>query len=683
MTMKATEELPQIVFDWPEGPSPEEALSKEWLLTNGLGSYASGTVAFASTRRYHGTFIPSLPGDRGRTVLMARIKEQVTSADERFPLATEEYEDGSSDMRGLAHLRRFALRGLLPEWEYEVGDTRLRRRLVFVHAENTVFVSWELLEGPPVALELRPFPERRGHEQPLSDARFRPIVTIAEDDLELRCGEDAPPVRMRIYSEVPAPFVALPEESPRLLFRVEKSRGYEHLERQKSPGYYRCLLERDAPLFLGMTSDGWDRLDRDPREAFELEWERERGLLHRAPAAVREGTGARLVLAADQFVIQPSIRPEDQAWARATGQDARSVIAGYHWFTDWGRDTMISLEGLTLSTGRAHEAAAILRTFQHYVRDGLLPNLFPEGGREGLYHTADATMWFFHAVDRYLDVTGDETLLRDLFPTLQSIVEHHLKGTRFNIGVDPRDGLLSQGEEGYQLTWMDAKVDGWVVTPRRGKPVEINALWFNALRLMADWSKRIGQGDAGFFGGQAERTQRAFNEKFWNEREGCLYDVVDCLDGERKGGPDPAVRPNQVFAISPRYAALRRDRWESVLTKVEQTLLTPVGLRSLAPGSDDYQSHYDGDLRARDAAYHQGTVWGWLIGHYVEARLKLDGDKTRARALLQGLEHHLTHEAGIGSVSEIFDATEPFRARGCIAQAWSIAELLRMWLRTA
>jgi predicted glycogen debranching enzyme len=388
---------------------------------------------------------------------------------------------------------------------------------------------------------------------------------------------------------------------------------------------------------------------------------------------------AELALAADQFVITPAGRIQEEARAHASGDEARTVIAGYHWFTDWGRDTMISLEGLTLCTGRVQEAGYILRTFGHYVRDGLIPNMFPEGQRQGLYHTADATMWFFHALDRYLASTGDRATLRLLLPTLVQIVSHHLHGTRFGIGVDPGDGLLRQGAEGYQLTWMDAKVDDWVVTPRRGKAVEINALWYGALRLMAQWiEEERDAATAAPYGEQADRVRESFNARFWNPDTRHLFDVVDGPHGH-----DPACRPNQIFAFSLPHPVLDRDRWQAVFDVVTRSLVTPVGLRSLAPEHPDYKPRYDGDLRARDAAYHQGTVWGWLIGPYIDAWLKLyPDDLSGARQQLHGFAPHL-NEACVGSVSEVFDAEAPFTARGCIAQAWSVAELLRAWIKTS
>ncbi|HSI04331.1 MAG TPA: amylo-alpha-1,6-glucosidase, partial [Myxococcota bacterium] len=332
-----------------------------------------------------------------------------------------------------------------------------------------------------------------------------------------------------------------------------------------------------------------------------------------------------------------------------------------------------------LSTGRHTEARWILKMFANAVQDGLIPNLFPEGQQKGLYHTADASLWFFHAVERYLAATRDRGTLRYVLPKLVEIAEAHLQGTRFGIGVDPKDGLLRQGEQGYQLTWMDAKVDDWVVTPRRGKAVEINALWFNALTLLSRWLAEEGDKERSeVYATHAERARVSFNQRFWNPQRNCLFDVVD---GER--GDDPALRPNQVFAISLDNPVLARERWAQVVQLARETLVTPVGLRSLAPGEADYKAQYFGDLRARDAAYHQGTVWAFLVGHFVDAWLKVHPeDRTGARELLSGFDKHM-HEGCIGSISEVFDAQAPFTQRGCIAQAWSVAEVLRAWIRTA
>jgi predicted glycogen debranching enzyme len=388
-------------------------------------------------------------------------------------------------------------------------------------------------------------------------------------------------------------------------------------------------------------------------------------------------TVAELTWAADQFIITPAGRTEDATRARAVGDDVRTVIAGYHWFTDWGRDTMISLEGLTLSTGRHEEGAWILRTFAHYVRDGLIPNLFPERQTEGLYHTADATLWYFHALDRYIAASNDRSVLQMVLPRLLDIFEWHIRGTSFGIGVDASDGLLTQGAEGYALTWMDAKVDDWVVTPRRGKAVEINALWYNALKLLEGWlAEAERKNEAARVAACAHRARESFNARFWFERGNHLFDVIDSPTGD-----DSACRPNQLLAFSLKHPILDEARWPAVLQVAHDKLLTPVGLRSLSPDHKDYKPKYDGDLRSRDAAYHQGTVWAWLIGPFIDAWLKVHpGDFEGAGNFLNGFEPHL-REACIGSISEVFDAEPPFTPRGCIAQAWSVAEVLRCWIK--
>jgi predicted glycogen debranching enzyme len=466
-------------------------------------------------------------------------------------------------------------------------------------------------------------------------------------------------------------------------FRTEARRGYDHTGELWSPGYFSVDVTRDVTATLVGSTENWELIRAlSPEDAQGAEHERRERLLASAAPAARTGVAAELVLAADQFVITPSGRQEDAARAHAAGEEVRSVIAGYHWFTDWGRDTMISLEGLTCTTGRHREAGWILRTFGQYIRDGLIPNMFPDGANEGLYHTADATLWFFHALDRYLKTTDDTVTLEVLLPKMQEVARRHLEGTRFGIRVDPADGLLVQGEEGYQLTWMDAKCDGWVVTPRRGKAVEINALWYNALRLLEGWTRTAGQSaQAEELNGHAERCRRSFNERFWYEEGRHLFDVVESW--ELNGANDQACRPNQLLAIALEHPVLERERWEPVLNVVQEKLLTPVGLRSLSPDHFDFKPTYHGDLKTRDAAYHQGTVWGWLIGPFIDAWLKVHpDDRAGARRLLEGFLPHLD-EACVGSISEVFDAVEPFHARGCIAQAWSVAEVLRCWVLTS
>lgn len=659
---------------------PEAVIGREWLVTNGLGGYASGTIAGVATRRYHGLLVAALPNPLGRTMMLNRVSERLVFPDgSSAPLGGQERADGGLELAPLEHLRTFRLEAGLPVWEYQVGSAVVEKRIILPARQNTVFLSYRLLEGDPITLELRPGVHFRSHDAavslPLHDAYS---ISTVDGHYLINATDERPPLRLRLAGRNPR-FVANAERIPELLYRVEARRGYDSTGGLWTPGAFTMELTRDAPATLVGSTEPLDvMVALDPDTALRSELERRRRLLTMAPESARAGVGAELVLAADQFVITPVGRLAEMARAHATGDQVRTVIAGYHWFTDWGRDTMISLEGLTLTTGRHAEAGYILRTFAHYVRDGLIPNMFPEGEREGLYHTADATLWFFHAVDRYLAATDDRWTLRLLLPTLFDIVRLHIEGTRFGIAVDPADGLLRQGAPGYQLTWMDAKVGDWVVTPRRGKAVEINALWYNALCLLERWlGEERGAPAAEPVARQRELARTSFNRRFWYAEGGYLYDVVD---GEN--GDDPSCRPNQVLAISLPNPVLDRERWDPVLDVVRSRLLTPFGLRSLAPGHPDYKPRYYGDLRARDAAYHQGTVWGWLMGPWIDAWLKAHpDDRAAARTLVEGLATDLG-EFGVGSIAEVFDAESPYTPRGCIAQAWSVAEALRCWVKT-
>jgi predicted glycogen debranching enzyme len=581
----------------------------------------------------------------------------------------------------MADLAEFRLEMGLPVWRYELGELVLEKRLLLPYRQNTVHVSYRILAGlGPVRLEVRPTVHFRPHEQPVNTPLSEPYaLTVVDDRYELQGSADLPRLRFRMHGPT-ATFRVACETIRHVLYAVERSRGYESTGDLWSPGYFRIAFDSEAPATLVASAEPWEAIDAlDPETALRAERVRRQRLHAVAHPDARTGPAAELVLAADQFVVAPAGRVADAALIRATGDEARTIIAGYHWFTDWGRDTMIALEGLTLVTGRHVEAGYILRTFAHYVRDGLIPNMFPEGTREGLYHTADATLWYFHALDRYVRATGDRETLRLLLPTLVEIVERHVHGTRFGIGVDSQDGLLRQGAVGYQLTWMDAKVDDWVVTPRRGKAVEINALWYNALRLLETWLREEhGEDAAAPLATRARAVRAAFNRRFWYADGGYLYDVVDGENGE-----DAACRPNQLLAISLAHPVLDETRWAAVLAVVRERLVTPVGLRTLAPGHPDYKASYDGDLRARDAAYHQGTVWPWLIGPFVDAWLRVHPeDRTSMRQLLRGFSTHLD-DACVGSISEIFDAEPPFTPRGCIAQGWSVAEVLRALILTA
>jgi predicted glycogen debranching enzyme len=531
-----------------------------------------------------------------------------------------------------------------------------------------------------VRIEIRLFMHVRHYDSAPKTALPGPYTLTATDGrFEVLAAEDLPPVRLLVKG--PRSVLTLDATEHASGYVEEQRRGYSHEGTVWTPGHFHFDLRREAPhATLVVSTESWERIAAlAPGDALAAEQQRLQQVIDRAPRAVQSGVAAELLLAADQFVISPATRAEDSARAQAMGTEMRTVIAGYHWFTDWGRDTMISLDGLTLQTGRVEEAALILRTFAGYVREGLIPNMFPDGENQGLYHTADASLWFFHAVDRYLTVTGDVALRRALLPTLRDIIDHHLHGTRFGIGVDAADGLLRQGAAGYQLTWMDAKVDDWVVTPRRGKAVEINALFYNAVRLLEEWT-RAEEGDAAAapLARHAERAFAAFNERFWFDEGGYLFDVVD---GER--GDDASCRPNQILAIALHHPVLDAARWRAVLDVVRDRLLTPYGLRTLSRDHPDYRPQYYGDLRARDAAYHQGTVWPWLLGPFVDAWIRVAPDERGAiRTAVSAFDAHLSR-AGVGTISEIFDAEPPYVPRGCISQAWSVAEVLRVLAITA
>jgi predicted glycogen debranching enzyme len=664
----------------------QRLVGTEWLVTNGIGGYSSSSIAGVATRRYHGILVAALPNPLGRMVMLNHVGETISAGGTSTMLNGEERVGGKIDADVAATIAEVRLEGGLPVWEYHVDGLKIEKRIIMPHKQNTVYLSYRLLTGPPSAtLTLQPAVHFRGYEDRVDTERFAPMAKTyaftARDDLhEISVDDDIPPLRFLIEGARKTAFVADPRTISENLYPVEESRGYEFVGALWTPGRFEVEMGRGECVTLVASCEAEDvmrALDAD--EAVACERERRRRLVDSSLPQVQDETGAELVLAADQFIITPKGRIVDATRAYAMGNEIRTVIAGYHWFTDWGRDTMISLEGLTLITGREREAAFILRTFAHYVRDGLIPNMFPDGSNHGLYHTADATLWFFHAVEAYVRRTGDQTTLTHLLPTMLDIVKHHVEGTHYGIGVDPADGLLRQGAEGYQLTWMDAKVDGWVVTPRRGKAVEINALWYNALRLLEGWLEEVrGDGAGAEVAARAQRVYASFNERFWNSRTGFLFDIVDGDPAE-----EPLCRPNQIFAISLDHPVLERGCWEPVLDVVQERLLTPVGLRSLAPGEPNFKSRYFGDLRARDAAYHQGTVWMWLIGPWVDAWLKAHpNDNAGARAFLGGCIEAL-QRFGLGTLAEIFDAEAPYTPRGCIAQAWSVAEVLRCWAKTA
>jgi predicted glycogen debranching enzyme len=654
----------------PAGDDDAGWRNREWIVTNGLGGYASGTLAGVCTRRYHGVFVPNLARPRGRHVLVSRLDEEISFGGQTYRLGGSD-RVGQPLSRGNApYLRAFRLDGNIACWTFDCGELTLERRLVMPHQRNTTCLRYEITRGPPALIRLRPFLPFRRQDAPLR----RPVGT----PFEVTVGDDGACRVCLAYSELQlvmrlpperAAFVAAPMEEPDSWLWREELRGYECYEAIASPGCFEWQAEPHVPRVLVLTTEEIHP-EVDAESPFEEERQRAHALVQRAGVA-GDPFLARLVVAADQFLILPENRGEESTDALRQGHALRTVVAGYHWFLDWGRDTMIALEGLMLATGRHSEARATLLTFSHYVRDGLLPNLFPEGSREGWYHTVDATLWYFHAIHRYCLATGDTSLRDELMPVLRGILRHHFDGTRFGIGVDPSDGLLRAAAPRHALTWMDAHMGEWIVTPRRGKPVEIQALWYNALCLMAQWETAAADREDCLR--RAELARLSFNARFWNPGRDCLYDVVD---GEQ--GDDPRLRPNQLFAISLDHPVLEPARWPLVLDAVRAELLTPMGLRTLDPRDPAYSRTYHGNLKMRDAAYHQGTVWPWLLGAFIDTWLKVHKDAVAARALLAAFPGHL-QVAGLGTISEVFDGDPPYVPHGCIAQAWSVAEVLRCW----
>lgn len=640
----------------------ENALGREWLVTNGLGGFASGTVALANTRRYHGLLVASFKPPVDRLVLVSKVDLEVEYRGVRYALTTNEYADGTLAPRGFEHLVSFRLDGQVPVWTFGLADALIELRIYATQGENTSYLRVRVLAATaPLELTLTPLCAYRDYHAHLHGDWLRSFGTEARA-FTVHAFDGAHPYRVSVDT---GRFEAQPATYWNFLHRAERERGLDDREDLFRPGMFRATLSSGESLHLTATAEPGERLDGPT--ALLREMQRQARIARGAPA----GSPAwieRLHLAADQFVV---------ARADASGTTVgKTVIAGYPWFADWGRDTMIALPGLTLATGRHAEAAAILRTFGQHVSRGMLPNRFPDGGEapgDDEYNTVDATLWFFHALDCYVDATHDVVLLAELMPVMASILEWHARGTRFGIAMDPEDGLLRAGVPGVQLTWMDAKVGDWVVTPRIGKPVEINALWHFAHVAMARWHDLLEDGAGGTrYAAAAERIRDRFRARFWNSHDKGLFDVID--------GPtqreDASVRPNQLFAVSLAADLLYPEQARSVVEVCARELLTPVGLRSLAREDKQYVARFRGGPLERDGAYHQGTVWSWLLGPFALAHFEVHGDADHALSLLAAAAPHLD-EACVGQISEVFDGDAPYTPGGCFAQAWGVSELLR------
>ncbi len=636
------------------------AEQREWLVTNGIGGYASGTIAGVLTRRYHGLLFAALKPPLGRTLLVTKLDEIAEYDGRSYALGTNRWAGGAVDPQGYRHIERFRLEGTTPVWTFAIADALLEKRIWMEQGANTTYVRYDLVRGSSsINLAVKSLVNYRDYHSTTRGGDWRMEISPVETGLRVNGFNGATPFYLLSSKAAASP---AHDWYRNFDLATARYRGLDDHDDHLCAGMFHVKLSPGETLTLVLSTDG--KADLDGQAALKRQRAHEQEVLTRAPAP-QGGDPAwirQFTLAADQFIVR---RPTD------ADPDGRSVIAGYHWFGDWGRDTMISLPGLTLSTGRPEIARSVLRTFARYVDGGMLPNRFPDAGEAPEYNTVDATLWYFEAIRQYFAATKDSATLGELFPVLADIVDWHVKGTRYNIKVDAADGLLYAGEQGVQLTWMDAKVGDWVVTPRIGKPIEVSALWLNALATMSQFARALRQ-PAGKFDALAAKTREGFR-RFWNPAAGYCFDVLDGPEGN-----DATLRPNQIFAVSLPESPLSRDQQSAVVDFCARELLTSHGLRSLAPDDSRFVGHYGGGPRDRDAAYHQGTVWGWLLGPFVRAHLRVYGDPARAAGFLEPMAHHLKVH-GLGTASEIFDGDAPFTPRGCIAQAWSVAEILTAW----
>jgi predicted glycogen debranching enzyme len=643
-----------------------EAERREWWLANGLGGYASGTIAGTLTRRYHGLLIAPVNPPLGRHLVFAKADATLVDGDKEIPLFANRWGDGSIDPEGHLHIESFQLEGRMPVWRYAIGDVIIEQRIWMEPGANTTYVAYRLVSAPNAPrlfLKLTLLINARDHHGTATPWQFNPVIECDGPTLTVQ----HPNWFSCVIKARGGTIASRHAWYENFDLSVERERGLEDRDSHLCVG--EAMLELDTSEWVGLVAS----LDRNASayltEAMRRYQAYELGQLKRAKVQVPELVDApdwidQLVLASDSFVFA---RPLEGL------PDGESVIAGYPWFGDWGRDTMIALPGLALATGRFDTARRILLTFAQFVDQGMLPNVFPGAGGKPDYNTADAALWYVEAWRAYFETTRDRVSLKQVFPVLQSIIEWHVKGTRYGIGVDGADGLLRAGEPGVQITWMDAKVGDWVVTPRIGKPVEINALWYNALVAMAELSRAVGV-DATDYMTLAAKAKQGF-ARFVNDATGGLFDVLDGPSGD-----DATIRPNQIFAVSLPATPLERDRQAQVVELCARELLTSYGLRSLNPEHPEYRSQYRGGVWERDGAYHQGPVWAWLLGHFALAEYRVRGDLALALTRLEPIRDHL-HDAGLGTVSEIFDGAAPHMPRGAPVQAWSVACVLESWWR--
>ena len=653
----------------------DSLLQQEWLITNKLGSYASSTLLGVNTRKYHGLLVAATNPPGGRIVTLNYLLDQVVLPDtgECFDLTMFEFEGGFRE-KNAAKLLEFR-NDLAATFIYQCGKVKLMKEIILAEMANTVAVRWTLLSSLDTSVELviRPFVSFRDyHSLICADENDRLAYLRYHDGIEIteRTGRFTPlHLSVGVVSAQSAgedgfsicQFVSEKQWWYRFRYRADIARGYDGIEDLFTPGFFRAELSDKAKVQLTASLDGAETLDFDT----ELKHKRHRLLpMIEAPGTDADVSTCQLAVAADAFIVMPDRSRKSPAHIT---RKADTIVAGYHWFIDWGRDAMIALSGLLLETGQFVRALNVLRTFADAMEDGLIPNYFDERTGKTVYNSIDASLWFIIAADKYVRVSGDEQAWRDeLSKPVEQIIEAYCKGTRFGIHVDS-DGLITGGDESTQLTWMDAACDGKPITPRWGKCVEVNALWYKALKISASRSKETSQ--AVRYSRLAEKVARSFPVMFWNESSGCLYDYIN------EKGKDASIRPNQIIVLAVADSLLSPPQRKSIIETVKQELLTPYGLRTLSPKDPAYKPRYEGD-----DTYHQGTVWPWLMGFFIEAYLKVHNFSPdalqQADDWLKAFDEHLSH-AGVGFISEIFHGDLPHEPAGCIAQAWSVGEILR------
>jgi len=650
----------------------ETAENREWLITNGIGGFASGTISGLSTRSYHGLLLAALQPPVGITLMLTKLDETIGYDGVSYPLDTNRWADGTVAPDGYKNIESFGLDGTTPVWVYSCADALIEKRIWMQQGDNTTYVRYKMLRGSlPLTLSVKALVNYRDRHSTTDSENLNYEVVNSKQGIKVKASSDAAELCLSGIKNVDLVTWQVNNEWYKdFRLAVEDYRGLNSVEDHLYAGNCSIDLTLGESVTIIASAENWgtgglgDGETERQGDGKLIDLFYAKNKIDTAPEWIEQ-----LVLAADQFIVD---RPLEDV------PEGKTIIAGYPWFGDWGRDTMISLPGLTLTTGRFEVAKVILQTFARYIDKGMLPNVFPDRGETPEYNTCDASLWYFEAIRDYYAHTKDKQLLIELFPALVEIIAWHRQGTRYNIHLDD-DGLIYAGEAGVQLTWMDAKVGNWVVTPRIGKPVEINALWYNALIIMSEFALLLGKSEQEYLA-MADKTRKGF-ERFWNGDLNYCYDVLDT-----PAGNDDSLRPNQIFAVSlpmPKkgksFLPLLDDQQQKqIVDTVSRHLLTSYGLRSLSPEHPDYVDIYGGNPLQRDGAYHQGTVWGWLIGHFVQAHLKVYQDPELCKSFLKPMSNHLAGGC-VGTMSEIFDGDAPFVPRGAFAQAWSVAEVLRGW----